>query len=150
MSVFSIFIFFLIGYSTSALAQSPSPIVSRQTQHALDAERRLILNTELSAEYQELAKTKDFLSHTPTGELQAKAHRHEQNIRSLKRELDGIVGTGSPMSEPIRVVGRPERQPERIALRGADAAPTYWNPYNRTALTVQPTDSSTAPRRDTP
>jgi hypothetical protein len=149
MYVFRKVIFFLIGCSANALAQSSYPVIDKEVQQARDHERYLILNTELLAEYQELAKTRSALAASPTQELAAKAHRHDENIKALQRELRGVGAAQKSPSAPLRVVVRAERQAGR-SQTGRAAAATYWNPYNRATDERSPIDSSTTPRRDTP
>jgi len=150
MFAFRMVIFFLIGHSASALAQSSYPVIDREVQQARDQERHLILNTELLAEHQELAKARDALAANPTKELQAKAHRHGENIKALQRELRGIGSAQASPSAPLRVVATARRPPEPPPARSATALATYWNPYNRAAETWPPTDSSTTLRREAP
>jgi len=109
----------------------------------------MILNTELLAEYQELAKTTSALAASPTQELTAKAHRHDENIKALQRELRGADAAQKSPSAPLRVIVRAERQTGRSQTGGA-AAVTYWNPYNRAADERSSNHSSTTPRRDVP
>ena len=52
MTAFRKVIFFLIGCSANAIAQSSYPVIDKEVQQARDQERHLILNTELLAEYQ--------------------------------------------------------------------------------------------------
>jgi len=150
MSVFRIVIFFLIGYSASALAQSSYLVIDKKVQQARDEERHLILNTELLAEHQELAKARAELASNPTRELQAKTHRHDENIKTLQRELRGIGPAPASPSEPLRVVATAKRPQEPSPARTATALARYWNPYNRAVETRPPTDSSTTLRREAP
>jgi len=150
MSAFRMIIFFLIGHSASALAQSSYPVIDKEVQQARDQERLLILNTELLAEHQELAKAREELAANPTKESQAKAHRHGENIKALQRELRGVGSAQASPSAPLRVVAVARRPPEPPPARSATALATYWNPYNRAAETRSPTDSSTTLRREAP
>lgn len=149
MYVFRKVIFFLIGCSANALAQSSYPVIDKEVQQARDQERYLILNTELLAEYQELAKTAGAMAASPTQELTAKARRHDENIKALQRELRGAGAAQKSPSAPLRVVVRAGRQAGRSQAFGAAAA-TYWNPYNRATGDRAPNDSLTNPRRDAP
>ncbi|WP_143054530.1 MULTISPECIES: hypothetical protein [Massilia] len=141
------FIFFLVGCSANALAQSSYPVIDNKTQEARDQERHLILNTELLAEYQEFWKTTGALAASPTPELAAKAHRHDENIKALQRELRSADAGRKPPNAPLRVVVRAERQ---AGPRGGAGAATYWNPYNRATNDRSPNVSSTTLRRDAP
>lgn len=141
------FIFCLVGCSANALAQSSYPVIDNKIQEARDQERHLILNTELLAEYQEFWKTTGTLAASPTPELAAKAHRHDENIKALQRELRSAEAGRKPASAPLRVVVRAGRQTG--PNDGAGAA-TYWNPYNRATNDVSPNVSSTTLRRDAP
>lgn len=149
MYSFRIVIFFLIGNSASALAQSSYPVIEKSLQQARDQERHLILNTELLAEYQELESTTTSLAAAPNDELRAKAHRHSENIKALHREIRGTQVATSP-DVPVRVVIKAKRPDEKAAARSTSAIATYWNPYNRAAEARPTTDSSTTLRRDAP
>ena len=150
MSAFRMIIFFLIGHSASALAQSSYPVIEKEVQQARDQERLVILNMELVAEHQELVKARGELASNPTKELQAKAHRHDENIKALQRELRGIGSAQGSSSAPLRVVAVAKRLPEPSQARSPTALATYWNPYNRAAETRPATDSSTTLRREAP
>lgn len=147
MREFRKFIFFLVGCSANALAQSSYPVIDKKIQKARDQERHLILNTELLAEYQEFRKTTSALDVNPTPELAAKAHRHDENIKALQRELSSADKGQKLPNEPLRVVVRAERQ---ARPNGGAVAATYWNPYNRATDDKSLNDSSTTPRRDAP
>jgi hypothetical protein len=149
MCVFRKVIFFLIGCSANALAQSSYPVIDKEVQQARDQERYLILNTELLAEYQELAKTTSAAATSPTQELAAKAHRHRENIKALQRELRSADVAQKSSSAPLRVVVRAERQAGGSQI-GRAAPATYWNPYNRATDERSSNESSTTPRRDAP
>jgi len=149
MCVFRKVIFFLIGCSADALAQSSYPVIDKEVQQARDQERYLILNTELLAEYQELAKTTSVAAASPTHELAAKLHRHRENIKALQRELRSSDAAQKSSSAPLRVVVRAERQAGG-SLTGRAAPATYWNPYNRATDEKPSNDSLTTPRRDAP
>ncbi|WP_208281635.1 hypothetical protein, partial [Massilia oculi] len=122
-------------------------LIDNKTQEARDQERHLILNTELLAEYQEFWKTTGALAASPTPELAAKAHRHDENIKALQAELRSADAGRKPPNAPLRVVVRAERQ---AGPRGGAGAATYWNPYNRATNDRSPNISSTTPRRDAP
>lgn len=151
MTAFCKVIFFLIGCSANALAQSSYPVIDKEVQQARDQERHLILNTELLAEYQELTKTASALAEAPTKELAAKAHRHNENIKSLQRELFNAAAVQKSAQVPVRVVAKAVRPAEKGPPNG-DAAnvAAYWNPYNRAIDATSHRDSSTTPRRDAP
>lgn len=150
MSAFRMIIFFLIGHSASALAQSPYPVIDKEVQQTRDQERLVILNTELVAEHQELAKARGELASNPTKELQAKAHRHNESIKALQREVRGIGSAQASPSASLRVVAVAKRPPGPSPARSPTALATYWNPYNRAAETRPPIDSSTTLRREAP
>lgn len=150
MSAFRIVIFFLIGHPASALAQSSYPVIDKEVQQTRDQERHLILNTELLAEHQALAKARDELAANPTKESQAKAHRHGENMKALQRELRGIDSAQASPSAPFRAVAIARRPPKPPPVRSPTALATYWNPYNRATETRPPTDSSTTMRREAP
>jgi hypothetical protein len=141
------FIFCLVGCSANALAQSSYPVIDNKIQEARDQERHLILNTELLVEYQEFWKTTGTLAASPTPELAAKAHRHDENIKALQRELRSAEAGRKPANAPLRVVVRAGRQ---TGPNGGAGAATYWNPYNRATNDMSPNASSTTLRRDAP
>jgi len=146
MTAFRKVIFFLIGCSANAIAQSSYPVIDKEVQQARDQERHLILNTELLAEYQEMTKTVNALAANPAKELAAKAHRHNENIKALQRELHNAKAAQAPM----RVVVKSGRPPAQPPTGSATTVAAYWNPYNRAIDARSPTDSSTTPRRDAP
>lgn len=149
MSPFRTVIFFLIANSTSAVAQSSYPVIDKSVQQARDQERHLILSTELLAEYQALEATNSSIAARPTDELRAKAHRHNENIKALRREIRGTDAAPAP-DAPVRAVIKPRRRDESPVARGANSIATYWNPYNRATEARQTIDSSTTLRRDAP
>lgn len=150
MTAFRKVIFFLIGCSANALAQSSYPVIDKEIQQARDQERHLILNTELLAEYQELTKTASALAEAPTKELTAKAHRHNENIKALQRELHNAQATQKSSQEGVRIVAKAAGSVAQRPTGGVATVAAYWNPYNRAIEARSPTDSSTTPRRDAP
>jgi len=151
MTAFRKGIFFLIGCSANALAQSSDPVIDKEAQQARDQERHLILSTELLAEYQELTRTASALAEAPTKELKAKAHRHNENIKALQRELYNAATVRKSSQVPVRAVAKAERPAAKQPPNGGAAnVAAYWNPYNRAIEVRSPTDSSTTPRRDAP
>lgn len=150
MTSFRKVIFLLIGYSANAIAQSSYPVIDKQVQQARDRERHLILDTELSAEYQELTKAASALAAIPTKELAAKAHRHSENIKALQRELHNAEVAPKSSQSPVGVVVKREGAVARRTTGDATSVAAYWNPYNRAIDARPPTELSTTPRREAP
>jgi hypothetical protein len=140
------FIFALSACALCAHAQPGYPVVSKAAQKARDDDRQTILETELQAESEALAKAQSVLAHGASPDREAEVHRHQENVKALRRELASVTGKPLP------------RDPVRVVVRAAPAAPTapassdsepsrFWNPYNRASDT---TDFSTASRRALP
>jgi hypothetical protein len=115
------FIFLLSAVVPSVQAQPLFPVVANAEQKARDEDRRLILQTELAAEREGLAKAKAM---SDPGAV----HRHEENIKALQRELDG--GDVQSGSEARRRVTVKALRPSANAGNNA-RPPRFWDPYNR-------------------
>jgi hypothetical protein len=122
-------IFFLSAAASYVQAQPLYPVVAEAEQKVRDADRRLILQTELSAEREALAKVKARSDTAGPNEQASVVHRHEENIKALERELDSSSVPKGAEARPLAVV-----KAFRPAARIADAprVPQFWNPYNRT------------------
>jgi hypothetical protein len=109
-------------------AQPLYPVVAKADQKTRDADRRLILQTELAAEREALAKAKSGSNVVAKNESGLAIHRHEENIKALERELEGSALTSGDES-PARAVVKALRP----AARAANVArvPQFWDPYNR-------------------
>lgn len=112
----------------SVQAQPMYPVIAKADQKARDADRRLILQTELATEREALAKAKLKLNTTSSKEEADAIHRHEENIKALERELEYSAAQGGDELPPRAVV-----KALRPATRTANASrvPQFWNPYNR-------------------
>lgn len=133
------FIFLLIApllfapsHVSYAQQPAPYPIIDQATQKARDIDRRHILETELQAEHQELAKAQASLATGATQERAADVHRRLENIKSLQRELDGVAGKQRVPRESLRVVVKAQR-PATSTQRNMNGPAAFWNPYNRSA-----------------
>lgn len=149
MSNFLVVIFLLICFPSCAFAQSSNLTIDRKVQQARDDDRRLILRTELQAEYQELSKAKSALSNVASAERAAAVHRRSENIKALERELTR-VGAQQSAQAYVPPVFKVKHQILPSAARSASGSAAFWNPYNRTPDPETSTDFSTTPRRNTP
>lgn len=116
-------------------AQPLYPVVAKAEQKARDVDRRLILQTELAAEGDALAKA------TTLSDSDA-IHRHEENIKALQRELGGGEFEGGSGARH-RVTVKALRPAANTA--GVTRSPRFWDPYNRP---IDFNDSSTSQRSE--
>lgn len=148
--------FVLIGLLSCAQPQllyaqtsASFPIVDPATQKARDADRRHILETELQAERQELAKAEAAPVAIPATERAANVHRHLENVQSLQRELAGVARPQQATQESLRAVVRAQR-PAASIQRDLNGPIAFWNPYNRAPDPAVIVDSSTTTKRELP
>ena len=125
------------------------PKVDPATQRARDADRRHILEIELQAERQELAKAEAAPAAIPSTERTASVNRHLENIKSLQRELAGVDRTQKAPQEPVRAVVRALRPAASIS-RDLNGPIAFWNPYNRAPEPAAIVDLSTTTKRESP
>jgi hypothetical protein len=125
-------------------AQPKFPVVSKTVQEARDDDRRMILQTELAAEREALAKAQAAHDGGPTKERVAEVHRRTENVNALQRELGRLVD--QPASRELHRVAIKAVRPGSAAAIVA-SAPRFWDPYNRGSDT---TDSSINPRGEEP
>jgi hypothetical protein len=125
-----------------AQAQSSYPVISKSEQRAKDDDRLPLLESELALERKALAKARREPGACIEKECALDIHRHEENIKSLQREIQGI-----DIQDLTDRRERPAAKAVRPASRIADSrrSPTFWNPYNRASDTDE---FSTSPRRD--
>ena len=121
-------IFLLSAAAPYVQAQPLYPVVANAEQKERDADRRLILQTELAAEREALAKAKSKPDAVGSREQASAIHRHEENVKALERELEGSAvqsGAGAISRAVVKAV--------RPAARTANATriPQFWDPYNR-------------------
>jgi len=136
---------FLLTFGTfHAQAQSVYPVVSKSEQRARDDDRRSVLESELAFERDALVMAKSNFATGPTNTRAATVHRHDENIKSLQRELGGIENQNAAEKRE-----RPLAKAFRSAGRVADSKKTanFWDPYNRDS---DADDFSTSPRRGQP
>lgn len=111
-----------------AQAQLPTLVISKKEQKARDDGRREILEAELTAETKALEQARNAPPDSASGDRDAAIHRHEENIKALKRELSGAT-SASGDGERQRVVVKAVRVASRST--GSESAPKFWDPYNR-------------------
>lgn len=123
-------IFCAISLCSCARGKEPYPIVDRSIQSARDNDRRAILEAELASEQTDLRNVMEEVAKAPSDEARKEAHRHEENIKALRRELDRLT-------TPIRLTARTTSDVAvRPAASNAHDVP-FWDVYRRTA---PPTD----------
>jgi hypothetical protein len=125
------------------------PKVDPATQMTRDADRRHILETELQAERQELAKAEAAPVAIASTERAANLHRHLENIKSLQRELAEVARTQQLPQGPVRAVVRAQRPAASIS-RDLNGPIAFWNPYNRAPEPAALVDLSTTTKRESP
>jgi hypothetical protein len=142
MSSRLLLIFILSAWSPYAHAQANYPVIGKAEQQIRDNDRRAILQEELAAEREALAKAQAAHDAGPTSEREAAVHRHTENIKALLRELDSDAKT---KPEPMRVVVKATRPASQVSAPAARNQGRFWDPYNRAP---DVTDFSTTPRRE--
>lgn len=137
-------IFCAISLCSLAEGKEPYPVVDNASQKARDIDRRAILESELATEQQELGSAKEAFARAPTDDMRSGVHRHEENVKALRRELERL-----PDKAPVRVAAR---------LAASDAAVTatrprpisvqapFWDVYRRSA----PPIDSQSPAKELP
>jgi hypothetical protein len=138
----SLSIFFLLTVTLSAGAQQSFLTAMPAAQKERDMDRRLILETELADEYGALDKANSELDAHQTDEARSAVHRHKENIKALKRELDRNASIAPPFKAQ-RVVIKDMRP--STGADNASATGRFWDPYNRSS---ESSDSLTSPRRE--
>jgi hypothetical protein len=134
---------FLLTFGTiHAQAQSMYPVVSKSEQRARDDDRRSVLESELAFEREAFVMAKSDFANGPTDARAAAAHRHNENIKALQREL-GRIDNQSATANRERPVAKAFRSAGRVADPRKTA--NFWDPYNRASDTD---DFSTSPRRE--
>jgi hypothetical protein len=135
-------IFLLSISALCAQAQPAYPVVSKSEQSARDADRLPLLESELVFEQEALAKAKQKPANHSETERAATIHRHQENIKALQREMNGIENQNLP-GRQMRPVVRAMQPVARIT--DSRRAANFWDPYNRAP---DPDDFSTSPKRD--
>jgi hypothetical protein len=126
-------IFCAISLCSFARSNEPYPIVDRSVQKARDLDRRAILETELTAEQQAWRLAQAAMAKAPTDDARREVHRHEENIKALRRELERGSAEG-----PVRVTARGIAHDAATSKRtAAQAKAPFWDVYQRAA---SPTD----------
>jgi hypothetical protein len=120
-------IFCAISLCSYARGNEPYPIVDKAAQVARDIDRRAILETELAAEQTELRFAQESLAKASSDETRKEVHRHEENIKALRREL---VRATPPIRVNARTASSDTAGTKRAAPKLADAP--FWDVYRRT------------------
>lgn len=129
-------IFCAISLCSLAKGNEPFPFIDKASQQARDADRRAILVSELAAEQQALAAARESMAKAPADDTEASLHRHEENVKALRRELGQL-----PDVKPLRVHARVSGIDASVDSKRASSAPLtapFWDVYKRGA---SPTDS---------
>jgi hypothetical protein len=124
-------IFCAISLCSLAEGNEPYPVVDSASQKARDIDRRAILESELAAEQQALGGAKEALARAPSDDMRSGLHRHEENVKALRRELDRLRDTA-----PIRVAARPAIRGTTATAKRTPPSPVqapFWDVYRRSA-----------------
>lgn len=124
-------IFCAISLCSLAEGNEPYPVVDSASQKARDIDRRAILEAELAAEQQALGSAKEALARAPSDDMRSGVHRHEDNVKALRRELERL-----PDKAPVRVAARPAARDATVAATRTSPAPVqapFWDVYRRSA-----------------
>lgn len=137
-----VYLAFLTFATFHAQAQQAYPVVSKLEQKTRDEDRRAVLESELAFERDALSSAKSAFDTSPTNGHAAIVHRHDENMKALRRELDGIEKPNAAEHRERALV-----KAYRPAGRVADTKRTanFWDPYNRGS---DIDTLSTTPRRD--
>lgn len=127
-------IFCAISLCSLAEGNEPYPFVDSASQQARDIDRRAILESELAAEQQALGSAKEAFARAPTDDMRSGVHRHEENVKALRRELERL-----PDKAPVRVAARPAAPDATATATRTPPAPTqapFWDVYRRSAPSI--------------
>jgi hypothetical protein len=133
-------------------AQAGFPMVDKVAQRARDDDRRLILETELAAERADLAKAQAQLATGATSERQASAHRHQENVNALLRELGERPPASKPQERAAQLLTpaaaqAPTRAPDHAPARPrAPHAASMWDAASAWDDCSQASDSPSSSR----
>ncbi|WP_296948422.1 hypothetical protein [uncultured Massilia sp.] len=137
-------IFCAISVCSLAAGNEPFPVVDKAVQQARDIDRRAILETELAAEEQALGLARAALAKMPGDRALADAHRHEENVKALRRELARLQE-----AMPVRVNARKAPAGDTVAApaRHQSSQAPFWDVYRRNA---PPVDVQPPPAKELP
>ncbi len=137
-------IFCAISVCPLAEGNEPYPVVDKAAQQARDVDRRAILETELAAEEQAFELVREALAQAPSERTRADLHRHEENLKALRRELARLRE-----DTPVRVNARKASPGDAIVSQdGRQSAPApFWDVYRRSA---PPADFQPPPAKELP
>jgi hypothetical protein len=127
-------IFCAISLCSLAEGNEPYPVVDSASQKARDIDRRAILESELAAEQQALDSAKEALARAPTDDMRSGVHRHEENVKALRRELERL-----PDKSPVHVAARPAVPDTTATAMHTPRAPNqvpFWDVYRRSASPI--------------
>lgn len=127
-------VFCAISLCSLAQGNELFPKVDAAVQETRDADRRLILETELAAERQSLGAAREAMAKSPTNDARTEVHRHEENVEALRRELEHL-----PDGAPVRVGARRPGIPDAPASGRSTPVPAqapFWDVYRRNASPV--------------
>ncbi|WP_156404017.1 hypothetical protein [Massilia sp. Root1485] len=127
-------IFCAISLCSLARGNEPFPFIDKASQQARDADRRAILAAELAAEQQALGPAHESMVKAPTEDTQAELHRHEENVKALRRELIQL-----PDEKPLRVHARAVGTDVNVDHKRTSSTPPpapFWDVYRRGASTI--------------
>lgn len=127
-------IFCAISLCSLARGNEPFPSIDKASQQARDLDRRAILASELAAEQQALGAAQESMAKAPTEDTQSDLHRHEQNVKALRRELGQL-----PDEKPLRVHARAAGANANVEHKHTSSTPSpapFWDVYRRGASTI--------------
>lgn len=123
-------VFCAISVCPFAQGNEPFAFIEKAVQDQRDLDRRDILETELLAEERALGNARQVLKRTGDDDTRAVAHRHEENVKALQRELARIPGETAVHVAARRVV--PDQPAIAKRVSETTSAP-FWDAYRRTA-----------------
>jgi hypothetical protein len=124
-------IFCAISLCSLAEGNEPYPVVDSASQKAREIDRRAILESELAAEQQALGSARESFARAPTDDMRSGVHRHEENVKALRRELERL-----PDSAPVRVAARPAGRDTTASTTRTPPVSVqapFWDVYRRSA-----------------
>jgi len=127
-------IFCAISLCSLTEGKEPYPVVDSASQKARDIYRRAILESELAAEQHALGSAEEAFATMPTDDMRSGVHRHEENVKALRRELARL-----PDKAPVRVAAGPAARDPTVAVTRTPPAPVqapFWDVYRRTAPSI--------------
>lgn len=127
-------IFCAISLCPLAQGNDQFPVVDKSEQKARDVDRRAILETELAAELRAVDAGREALAKAPSEAARVDGHRHEENVKALRRELERLSD-----GAPVRVGARGAASAADAAIKRTAPAPAqapFWDVYRRGAQSI--------------